>query len=88
MQLHIDNAAAKAMAEATASSSRTRHISVRFHYIRDLVTSGKLQIIYVPTTRQLADVLTKPLAAPFFAPAASRLLGSIAAVPANTVGTI
>ena len=75
LRLYMDNTAAKAMAESTASGSRTRHIAVRYHFIRDLVSKGELNILHVPSSKQLADVLTKPLSAPSFGPAALRLLG-------------
>ncbi|CAG7733176.1 unnamed protein product, partial [Allacma fusca] len=41
--------------------SRTKHIDIRYHYIRDQVENDQVKIEYVPTTQQLADGLTKPL---------------------------
>ena len=40
--------------------SRTKHIDVRYFYIRELIEAGILQIEYIPTEHQLADLLTKP----------------------------
>nr|GEZ27994.1 retrotransposon protein, putative, unclassified [Tanacetum cinerariifolium] len=40
---------------------RCKHIGVRFHFIRDLVSKGIVSLEYVETKEQVADILTKPL---------------------------
>ena len=40
---------------------RSKHIDVKFHFLRDCVDGGQIVIEFVETGRQLADVLTKPL---------------------------
>lgn len=46
------------------TQSRSKHIDVRHHFIRDIVTEGLIDIKYVPTDQMAADVLTKGLSAP------------------------
>jgi hypothetical protein len=41
--------------------SRTKHIEVRYHFLRDDVQKGNIDVIHVPTQKQLADILTNPL---------------------------
>ncbi|XP_021607770.2 secreted RxLR effector protein 161 [Manihot esculenta] len=41
---------------------RSKHINIRFHFIRECVQNGSVQLEYTKTEVQLADVLTKPLA--------------------------
>jgi hypothetical protein len=41
--------------------SRTKHIDVRFHFLRDQYAKGDIELRYIDTTRHLADILTKPL---------------------------
>jgi hypothetical protein len=41
--------------------SRTKHIEVRYHFLRDNVEKGNMDLIHVPTEKQHADILTKPL---------------------------
>ena len=41
--------------------SRTKHIDIRHHFIRDLVEKGLISLKFVPTKNQLADILTKAL---------------------------
>jgi hypothetical protein len=61
-----DNQACIRIAQDPTSHNRTKHIDVRYHYIRQLATYGKVTIDYVPTERMVADILTKPLAATAF----------------------
>nr|KYP56316.1 Copia protein [Cajanus cajan] len=41
--------------------SRTKHIEIKHHFIRDHVQKGMFELIYVKTEEQLADIFTKPL---------------------------
>jgi hypothetical protein len=41
--------------------SRTKHIDVRYHFLGDNVEKGNIDLIHVPTEKQLADTLIKPL---------------------------
>ena len=41
--------------------SRTKHIDVRHHFIRDHVEKGDVSIYFISTNLQLADIFTKPL---------------------------
>lgn len=41
--------------------TRTKHIDIQHHYIRDEVASGRINLVYTPTGEMLADGLTKPL---------------------------
>jgi hypothetical protein len=56
-----DNQAAIAISKDPIAHSRTKHIDVRYHYIRELVSSGKTVIDYIRTEDMAADALTKPL---------------------------
>ena len=56
-----DNQAAIKLAENSMFSNRTKHIQVRFHYIRELVADKKIILNYCPTDLMVADALTKGL---------------------------
>jgi hypothetical protein len=56
-----DNQACIALAKDPVAHSRTKHIDVRYHYIRQLITYGKATVAYLPTGGMIADMLTKPL---------------------------
>jgi hypothetical protein len=60
--LHEDNQACIAISKNPERHARTKHIEVKYHFVRDLVENGIVQLKYCNTTNQTADVLTKPLA--------------------------
>jgi hypothetical protein len=41
--------------------SRTKHIEVRYHFLRDNFEKGNIDLVHVPIEKKLADILTKPL---------------------------
>jgi hypothetical protein len=45
---------------------RTKHITMHYHFIREKVESGEIQVQHLPTTEQTADLLTKPLGKQLF----------------------
>ncbi len=56
-------------------NSRTKHIALRYHFIRDLVERGEIILKYCPTKMMVADILTKPLQGQLFIDLRDRLLG-------------
>jgi hypothetical protein len=56
-----DNQSCIKMTENPVFHDRSKHIEIRYHYIRDMVQRGALKLQYVSTDEQVADVLTKPL---------------------------
>ncbi len=61
-----DNQGAIAMSKNPVSHARMKHIDIKFHYIREAVENGSVQLKYCCTEEMLADLLTKPLTkAPF-----------------------
>ena len=57
-----DNQSTIKMVENAKFSSRTKHIDVRLHYVRDCVRLAKIALEYCPSEENVADLLTKPLA--------------------------
>ena len=66
IKVFVDNNGAIKLASNPLSSARTKHIDVRFHFVRELVSSGIIAVEYVPTNEQRADILTKALVGPIF----------------------
>ena len=46
--------------------SRTKHINLRYHFIREAIDEGKINVEYIPTAKNVADVFMKALAKPKF----------------------
>lgn len=59
--LKVDNKSAIALAKNPVFHDRSKHIDTRYHFIRDCVQAGSIDLLYVNTEIQLADVLTKSL---------------------------
>jgi hypothetical protein len=62
--LFSDNQSAIALAKDHQYHARTKHIDVRFHFIRWVIEDGKIRLIYCPTAEMVADTLTKALPSP------------------------
>ncbi|KAH9727210.1 retrovirus-related pol polyprotein from transposon RE1 [Citrus sinensis] len=60
--LHCDNKSAEALASNPKYHSRTKHIELDLHFVRDHIAQNKVHVSHVPSCDQVADVLTKPLA--------------------------
>ena len=60
--IHCDNNAASILSEDHVWHSRMKHIRVKYHYVRELVTDEELTITRVRSADNAADILTKPLA--------------------------
>ena len=59
--LYCDNTATLHALGNRSFSSRTKHIALRFFFIRELVTEGKISIHYIPTDDNPAGIGTKHL---------------------------
>ena len=59
--IHCDNTSAINISKNPVEHSRTKHIDIRHHFIRDLVENKIIRLEHVGTDRQLADIMTKAL---------------------------
>jgi hypothetical protein len=62
-----DNTSAIFVAKNLVFYKRMKHLEVRHHFLRDHVEKGDIEMRYIDTERQLADIFTKPLDASHFA---------------------
>ena len=56
-----DNQGAIAISKNPVTHARTKHIDIKFHYVREAVKEGTISLTYCPTEMMIADLLTKPL---------------------------
>ena len=61
MVIYCDNSNAIDISKNPIQHSMTKHIEIRYHFIRDLVERKIVTFEYIPTERQNADIFTKPL---------------------------
>jgi hypothetical protein len=57
--VRVDNVGAIFMSENVSTSSRTRHVDIRYHYVREFVEDGFIKIIFVKSEENLSDGFTK-----------------------------
>ena len=59
--IHCDNTSAISVSKNPVFHSKTKHIPIKYHFLREKVTNQIVQVHYIPTTEQIADIFTKPL---------------------------
>jgi hypothetical protein len=59
--INSDSQAAIAHASSNVDNTRTKHIAIKYHYIREKVADGTIQLEFTPSERNMADILTKAL---------------------------
>ncbi len=70
-----DNQSCIAMATSQKFTPRTKHIALKYHHFKGYVKSGQIQINYIHTERQQADILTKPVRTDLFQKLRYMLMG-------------
>ena len=61
MKMYCDNKAAINISHNPVHHDQTKHVEVDKHFIKEKVEDGTICMVYVPTNKQVADVLTKTL---------------------------
>eukprot|EP00253_Pinus_taeda_P025161 PITA_25161 len=56
-----DNTSAISISKNPVMHSKTKHIPIKYHFLREQVIEQKVKLEYVPSKEQVADILTKPL---------------------------
>ena len=59
--VHYDNQSCVHMSVDLVFHDKSKHIEIRYHFIHDMVQKGVVELQYIPTDDQTADILTKPL---------------------------
>ncbi|GFT06062.1 retrovirus-related Pol polyprotein from transposon TNT 1-94 [Trichonephila clavipes] len=59
--MFCDNQAAISFSKSPVENYRTKHIDVRYHFLRNLIYDKVFQIKYIGTKNNLADIFTKPM---------------------------
>ncbi|GJY80064.1 hypothetical protein Tco_0492815 [Tanacetum coccineum] len=61
VHIFCDNTNAIAISNNPVLHSRTKHIDIRYHFIRDHIVKGDIELHFIPIKYQLADIFTEPL---------------------------
>nr|KYP41864.1 Copia protein [Cajanus cajan]KYP41874.1 Copia protein [Cajanus cajan]KYP41875.1 Copia protein [Cajanus cajan]KYP41878.1 Copia protein [Cajanus cajan] len=59
--IYCDNKSAIAITKNLVHHSRTKHIAIKYHFIREVETTKEIKMEYCKTEEQVADIFTKAL---------------------------
>ena len=59
--IKCDNKGAIFLADGQGASTRSKHIDIKYHFVREQTIKKVFDIVYIPTADQTADIFTKPL---------------------------
>ena len=61
MILYYDNTSAINIPKNPIMNAKTKHIAIKYHYVRELVEDKQVKMEYVNSKEQIVDIFTKPL---------------------------
>lgn len=61
VKIHCDSQSALALSKNPTFHDRTKHIDVRFHYVREVTSNGSIKLVKISTYCNPADMMTKTL---------------------------
>jgi hypothetical protein len=64
--IYCDNQSTTAISKNGIKGERTKHVDVKYHFVNDAVDNQRVQLQWIPTAQQQADIFTKALSAPAF----------------------
>ena len=82
--LFEDNIGAETLAKAPKMNARTKHIAIKYHFFREAVKEGILNITRIDTKKQLADIFTKPTPLSTLEPLRKEIMGWLTMFKRNT----
>jgi hypothetical protein len=61
-RVYQDNQSTMALVDrGNSTSDRTRHVAIRYYWVKDRIEAKEVEVVYCPTQDMVADILTKPL---------------------------
>lgn len=79
--IYGDSQSAQALTQNDIKSERTKHIDIKYHFVHDEVRLGRVELKWIPTAEQVADIFTKALAGPLHKQMREKLLTRVGASP-------
>ena len=68
------------MAKNTITHARSKHIDIRHHFVRDHISKGEIDLRWISTKAQQADIFTKALGKNLFCHFRDRIMGTVPSV--------
>jgi hypothetical protein len=64
--IHCDNTSMISLSKNPVQHSKSKHIPIKYHYLRDQAENKNIKLEYVPTQEHVEDIFTKPLSRDVF----------------------
>ena len=80
--IHCDNTSTMSMSKNFVLHSNTKHISIKYHVLREKVVEKEIKVEYVSTKEKIVDIFTKPFIKDTF----EYLCGMLGVMPLPTSG--
>ena len=74
--IYVDNQSAKRISDNDAEHDRTKHIDIKYRFIKQAVDDGIIMLSWISNEHQLADILTKGLGANLFTRFRNKLMST------------
>ena len=59
IKVHVDNVGAIYIARNNVGRTTTRHVNIRYHYVRELVEQKIIEVVFIKTKDNTSDIMTK-----------------------------
>jgi Reverse transcriptase (RNA-dependent DNA polymerase) len=77
MKVYVDNGGAIFLTNNTSTGQRTKHIDIRYHYARELASDGIIEVIFVGTAENDADIYTQNTSSELYDKHTSKYMQSV-----------
>ena len=74
--INVDNQGAINLAKNPVNHQRSKHIDIKYHFIRSEIQNGNVKLHHIPTDNNVADIFTKPATRPKLERFKNFILGS------------
>lgn len=65
-EIYINNMPTISLADSTKGHAQAKHIDTRYHYIHEHIHDSNIKLNYIPSSDNITDLFTKPLAKPAY----------------------
>ena len=77
VKTYVDNIGAGFIAQNDVNNSKTKHIDIRYHLVRDWIAKGTIELFHVDSKDNRSDIFTKALSGPLHNDLSRRLLDGL-----------
>ena len=60
VNIFVDNQGTIDLASKYSTEKRSKHIDIRYHFIREKIAAGSVELTHIPSEDNVADLMTKP----------------------------